>query len=88
MSRSAAKRKGLRSHQPAICHSGRAGGQGGTVVGGQPIEAARAFGKEDILDLLGIPVGYTRLKCALLGLKALKLGVYEASGETWDPDDE
>ncbi len=55
---------------------------------GQPIEAAKAFGKDDILDLLGIPVGYTRLKCALLGLKALKVGVYSARGETWDQDDE
>ena len=55
---------------------------------GQTVEVAKAFGKDDILDLLGIPVGYTRLKCALLGLKALKVGVYTASGETWDQDDE
>ncbi len=55
---------------------------------GQPVEVAKAFGKDDILDLLGIPVGYTRLKCALLGLKALKVGVYSASGETWDQDDD
>lgn len=55
---------------------------------GQPVEVAKAFGKEDILDLLGIPLGYTRLKCALLGLKALKMGVYGASGETWERDDE
>lgn len=54
---------------------------------GQPIEVARAFGKEDLLELLGIPIGYTRMKCALLGLKALKLGVYTAGGETWDQDD-
>ncbi len=38
------------------------------------------------LDLLGITVGYTRLKCALLGLKALKVGVYTAGGEQWDED--
>ena len=54
---------------------------------GQPVEVAKTFGKEDVLDLLGIPIGYTRLKCALLGLKALKVGVYTAGGETWDQDE-
>lgn len=53
---------------------------------GQPIEAAKAFGKDDVLDLLGIPIGYSRLKCALLGLKALKIGVYTAGGERWDEE--
>lgn len=51
---------------------------------GQPIEAAKTFAKEDILELLGIPIGYARMKCALLGLKALKVGVYASLGETWD----
>ena len=54
---------------------------------GQPVEVAKTFGKEDVLDLLGISIGYTRLKCALLGLKALKVGVYTAGGETWDQDE-
>ena len=54
---------------------------------GQPVEVAKTFGKEDVLDLLGIPIGYTRLKCALLGLKALKVGVYTAGGEMWDQDE-
>ena len=54
---------------------------------GQPVDVAKTFGKEDVLDLLGIPIGYTRLKCALLGLKALKVGVYTAGGETWDQDE-
>ena len=54
---------------------------------GQTVEAAKAFGKDDVLDLLGISIGYTRLKCALLGLKALKVGVYTAGGETWDRDE-
>ena len=54
---------------------------------GQPVEVAKAFGKEDVLDLLGIPIGYTRLKCALLSLKALKVGLYTAHGETWDQDE-
>lgn len=54
---------------------------------GQPVEVAKAFGKDDVLDLLGIPLGYTRMKCALLGLKALKVGIYTAGGETWDADE-
>ena len=54
---------------------------------GRPVEAAKAFTKDDLLDLLGIPIGYTRMKCALLGLKALKVGVYGAGGEHWDQDE-
>ena len=54
---------------------------------GQPVEVAKAFGKDDVLDLLGIPIGYTRLKCALLSLKALKVGIYTAHGEPWDQDE-
>ena len=54
---------------------------------GRPVEAAKAFTKDDLLDLIGIPIGYTRMKCALLSLKALKMGVYGASGETWDQDE-
>jgi nitrogen fixation NifU-like protein len=54
---------------------------------GRPVEEAKAFGKEQLLELIGIPIGYTRMKCALLSLKALKVGIYTAHGESWDPDD-
>ena len=54
---------------------------------GKPVEDGKAFGKEDVLDLLGIPIGYTRLKCALLSLKAFKVGLYTAAGETWESDE-
>lgn len=57
------------------------------VVKGKPLDEARRLGKEEMLDLLGIPIGYTRLKCALLGLKALKVSVYRASDEQWDEDE-
>jgi nitrogen fixation NifU-like protein len=53
---------------------------------GQQVEEAKVFGKEQLLDLIGIPIGYTRMKCALLSLKALKVGIYTAYGEAWDPD--
>jgi nitrogen fixation NifU-like protein len=54
---------------------------------GQPVEAAKVFGKQDVLDLLEIPIGYSRLKCALLGLKAFKVGIYTAGGEQWDDEE-
>lgn len=57
------------------------------VVKGKPLAEARRIGKEEMLDLLGIPIGYTRLKCALLGLKAFKVSVYRAGDESWDEDE-
>lgn len=56
-------------------------------VKGKSVAEVRALSKDDVLDLLGIPIGYTRLKCALLGLKALKVGVYTAIDEEWDEDE-
>lgn len=43
---------------------------------GKSIEEAKAYTKEDILEMLGIELGPVRLKCALLSLKVLKAGVY------------
>ncbi len=43
---------------------------------GKPVEAVKALGKKDVLDLLGIELGPVRLKCALLPLKIVKAGVY------------
>ena len=40
--------------------------------------------KEDILKMLGIELSGMRLKCALLALKVLKLGVYKYEGEKND----
>ncbi|MGA3296317.1 MAG: Fe-S cluster assembly sulfur transfer protein SufU [Candidatus Bathyarchaeia archaeon] len=40
------------------------------------LEEAKALGKTDILNMLGIDPGPTRIKCALLGLKVLKLAIY------------
>ncbi len=43
---------------------------------GMQVADLRQWGKEDVLDLLGIEIGPVRLKCALLPLKALKAGLY------------
>lgn len=43
-------------------------------IEGMSIEELRALEKEDVLDLLGIELGPTRLKCALLSLQGITKG--------------
>jgi nitrogen fixation protein NifU and related proteins len=43
---------------------------------GMTVDDLKAWGKEDVLELLGIEIGPVRLKCALLPLKALKAGIW------------
>jgi len=50
-------------------------------VQGKGAEKARAIGKERVLELLGVSPGPTRLKCALLPLKAFKLALYSHLGK-------
>lgn len=54
------------------------------AVEGLTLEAARAYTKDDLLDLIGIPLQHNpvRIKCALLALKALKVALYSAVAET------
>lgn len=56
-------------------------------VKGATVAEAQTIGKDEMLEMLGIPIGYSRLKCALLGLKALKVSVYSYTDETWDDDE-
>jgi len=49
---------------------------------GKTLDEIKALGKADILNMLGIDPGPTRIKCALLGLKVIKLGVYGYLGQT------
>lgn len=52
---------------------------------GKSLDDIKKMDKQFILDLLGIPLGPTRIKCALLPLKVIKAGVY---GVTAWPDEE
>ncbi len=52
---------------------------------GKSIDEIRKMDKQFVLDMLGIPLGPTRIKCALLPLKVIKAGVYGIT--TW-PDEE
>lgn len=47
-------------------------------IKGMRVEQARQFSKEELLELIGIPLDKNpvRIKCALLSLKALKVGLY------------
>src|SRR3990172_5119211 len=51
------------------------------IVKGKSVEEARTLTKDGLLATLGIPLSYARLKCGLLGLKVLKMAVYEYLGE-------
>ena len=48
---------------------------------GKTLDEVAKFNKQDVLSLINIPISCMRLKCALLGLKVLKLGVYKFLGK-------
>ncbi|MBK9713589.1 MAG: SUF system NifU family Fe-S cluster assembly protein [Kouleothrix sp.] len=56
---------------------------------GKSLDDVRALGKDDVLDLIGIPLDKNpvRIKCALLGLKTLKAGVYQYLGAQLEDED-
>lgn len=53
----------------------------GDEIIGKSLDEVKALSKEDIFDLVGIPLSMNRVKCALLSLKVLHIGTYGA--EYW-----
>jgi nitrogen fixation NifU-like protein len=43
---------------------------------GKTIDEVKAFQREDVLELVGFPLTMNRVKCALLSLKTLMVGLY------------
>ncbi|MCX6015246.1 MAG: iron-sulfur cluster assembly scaffold protein [Chloroflexales bacterium] len=56
---------------------------------GMDLDKVREYGKAELLELIGLPLDKNpvRLKCALLSLKALKVGVYRYLGQHITPDE-
>ena len=45
-------------------------------IKGMTLDEVKAFPKEKLLELIGVPLSMARVKCALLALKVLKAGAY------------
>jgi nitrogen fixation NifU-like protein len=57
-------------------------------VKGRRVEEAAGLGKKRVLSLLGIDPGPSRLKCALLPLKVMKLALYKYLGRKMEGNGE
>lgn len=53
---------------------------------GKTVEEAAKLTKDDIFAMLGIPLSASRVRCALLSLKVLKIALYEYMGKKYHED--
>ncbi|HLA43754.1 MAG TPA: iron-sulfur cluster assembly scaffold protein [Aggregatilineales bacterium] len=49
----------------------------GEQILGKPLDEVKALDKDDIMELIGIPLSANRMKCALLSLKVVKAAAYD-----------
>ena len=54
---------------------------------GKSLEEIKQLSRDDIMDMIGIPLGPVRVKCALLALKVLKAGAYGIKGWPGEEDE-
>lgn len=54
---------------------------------GKPIEEIIKLSKHHILEMIGVPISAMRLKCALLGMKVLKMGAYQYLGRDMEEEE-
>ena len=59
---------------------------------GKTLDEVKAISKDDVFELIGIPLSMNRVKCGLLSLKVLTIGLYKLGvidhPEKDDEDDE
>ncbi len=55
-------------------------------IEGKTLTEVKNLSRDDIMDMIGIPLGPVRVKCALLALKVLKAGAYGIKG--WPGEEE
>jgi nitrogen fixation NifU-like protein len=55
-------------------------------IKGKTLEEVKRLDKQTVFDLVGIPLGPSRVKCALLPLKVVKTGAYGIT--QWPDEDE
>jgi nitrogen fixation NifU-like protein len=53
---------------------------------GKSLDEVKAYSKDAIFELIGIPLSMNRIKCALLSLKVVKAAAYDL--ERYDLEDE